>query len=234
MNNRHFPSGFIILILLLAINPLQAKSKKDKATGNLLTSQWGIGLNASTFGVGGEIIKGLGPKFDVRAGYSTMNLKVNYNLDLQGTALQVTGHINPGGPHLLVNYNPSPGFHLTLGAALNQTVVLVSAQSLSNVPVEDVFVIPGDFGFIEMLLFPRVKVSPYAGIGFGRTLSRDKRLGFSFDLGAYYQASPSASLMGSGMLSPSVNEHNVYVLNSLLQPYRWWPLLSLQLSYRIL
>ncbi len=234
MNNRLSRLGVILLIVCLIINPLQAKSKKDKSSGNLLTSQWGIGLNASTFGLGGEIIKGLGPKFDLRAGYSTMNLKVKYNLDLQGTAVQVAGNINPGGPHLLLNFNPSPGFHLTLGAALNQTVVLVSAQSLSNVPVEDVMVLPGDFGFIEVMLFPRVKVSPYAGIGFGRTLSRDKRLGFSFDLGTYYQASPSASLLGAGMLSPSVSDQNVYVLNSLLKPYRWWPVLSLQLSYRIL
>lgn len=234
MNNRLSRLALIMLTGCLLINPLQAKSKKDKSSGNLLTSQWGIGLNASTFGFGGEIIKGLGPKFDIRAGYSTMNLNLKYNLDLQGAAVLVSGNINPGGPHLLFNFNPAPAFHLTLGAALNQTIVLVSAESLSNVPVEDIMVLPADFGFIEMILLPRIKVSPYVGIGFGRTLNRDKRLSFSFDLGTYYQASPSASLLAAGMLSPTAGEHNVYVINSLIKPYRWWPVLSAQLSYRIL
>lgn len=234
MKHLFLRSGVVLIFFCLLVLPSEARSKKDKSTGNLLTTQWGIGLDASTFGLGGEIIKGLGPKFDIRAGYSTMNLNLKYNLDLEGTAVQLFGNINPGGPHLLFNFNLSPGFHLTLGAALNQTVVLVSAQSLSNVPVEDIFVLPGDFGFIEMILLPRIKVSPYAGIGFGRTLSREKRFSFSFDLGTYYQSSPSASLLGAGMLSPTVSDHNVFVLNSLIKPYRWWPVLSAQLSYRIL
>lgn len=227
-------SGVMLLLAMFLIVPVSAQSDVTRSSGKFLTSQWGIGLNASTFGLGGEVIKGLGPKFDLRIGYSTMNLKIQRDIEIQGYGVGLTGYLKTGGPHLLFNFNPLPWLHLTLGGALNQTAVLVSAGATQSLAVEDLMVLPGDVGFIDLFVAPVNKVSPYLGIGFGQTLHREKRLSFSVDLGAYYHSAPSAFIMGSGMLSPSVSEQNLYVINSLIRPYRWWPVLNAQLSYRIL
>ncbi len=226
--------GVASLVLSLLACPTQARPGNDNSADSLLTSQWGIGLNASTFGFGGEIIKGLGPKFDLRAGYSYMHFKIHTELDIQGTDVGLNSYLTAGGPHLLANYNLKKWFHLTLGAAVNQTSVLLSASASSNVPMEDVEILPGDFGLIELMIKPVIKVAPYAGIGFGRTLNPDKRFSFSVDIGTYFHAAPAAYMLGTGMLSPSASEHNSYVINSLIKPFRWWPALNFQLSYRIL
>ena len=87
----------MLLFHWLTVFPGQAQTEKVPSKSNLFSSQWGIGLNVSTFGIGGEVIKGLGPKFDVRAGYSIMDLNVNRNMDIQGSSLALKGRLHPGG-----------------------------------------------------------------------------------------------------------------------------------------
>ncbi len=227
-------SAALLLFICLVAIPGQAKSKTTPSENKLLSSQWGIGLQVSTFGIGGEVIKGLGPKFDVRAGYSAMNLKVNQNMDVQGSSLALKGFLYTGGAHLKFNYNLAEWFHLTLGAATNGTMLSLAAGANGALPYEDLQVKPEDVGSMEILLYPSWTVSPYAGIGFGRTLNRSKRLGFSVDLGTFYHAAPQAILIGNGMLTPTASEKNMMIIGKIIAPYTWWPMLNIELSYRIL
>ena len=224
----------MLLVLVFFTTQVQAQNGQVPAKKNLLTSQWGVGLNASTFGLGGEIIKGLGPKIDVRAGYSTMNLKVNQNIDVQGNSIALYGRLYTGGAHLMINYNLAKWFHLTLGAATNSTMLSVSAGANGALPYEDLQVKPEDVGSLQILLYPSWDISPYAGIGFGQSLNRLKRLGFSVELGTFYHATPQAILVGNGMLSPTASEKNMMVIGKIIAPYTWWPMLNIELSYRIL
>ncbi len=224
----------ILLALGLFTSSGQAQSSQDPAKKNLLTSQWGVGLQLSTFGIGGEVIKGLGPKFDVRAGYSIMDLNVNRNMDIQGSSLALKGRLHTGGGQVKVNYNLSDGFHLTLGAATDRTSLLIAAGANGSLPFEDLQVKPEDVGHLEILLYPSWSVSPYAGIGFGHTLNRSKKLGLSVELGAFYHSTPQAILMGNGMLTPTASEKNIMVISKIIAPYTWWPMLNIELSYRIL
>ena len=224
----------MLLFHWLTVFPGQAQTEKVPSKSNLFSSQWGIGLNVSTFGIGGEVIKGLGPKFDVRAGYSIMDLNVNRNMDIQGSSLALKGRLHTGGGQVKVNYNLSDGFHLTLGAATDRTSLLIAAGANGSLPFEDLQVKPEDVGHLEILLYPSWSVSPYAGIGFGHTLNRSKKLGLSVELGAFYHSTPQAILMGNGMLTPTASEKNIMVISKIIAPYTWWPMLNIELSYRIL
>ncbi|MFA6129259.1 MAG: hypothetical protein WC699_18310 [Bacteroidales bacterium] len=224
----------VLLLICLASFSGQAQSKKNPSENTLFASQWGIGLNVSTFGIGGEVIKGFGPKIDVRAGYSTLNLKVNQNMDIQGSSLALKGRLYTGGAHVKFNYNLADWFHLTLGAATNRTSLSIAAGANGALPYEDVQVKPEDVGNLEILLYPSWNISPYAGIGFGHTLSRSKKLGFSVELGTFYHATPRAILIGNGMLTPTASEKNIMVIGKMIAPYTWWPVLNIELSYRIL
>lgn len=227
---------YATLLLFICLAPIsgQAKSKKSQSEKSLLASQWGIGLKASTFGIGGEVIKGFGPKFDVRAGYTTMNVKVSQNMDVQGSSIALNGRLSSGGAHLLANYNLAKWFHLTLGAATNSTMLSLSAGANGTLPFEDLQVKPEDVGFLQILLYPSWSISPYAGIGFGQTLNRAKRFGFSVELGTFYHSTPQAILIGNGMLNPTASEKNMMVIGKIIAPYTWYPMLNIQLSYRIL
>jgi len=224
-----------LMLLLISLAPLPgvAKSKKSDSEKSAWTSQWGIGLNAGTFGVGGEVIKGFGQKIDLRAGYSALNLKIDQNMDIQGSSVALIGRLHTGGAHLKANYNLTNWFHLTLGAATTRTSVSIAAGANGTLPYEDLQVNPEDVGNLEILLYPSWTVSPYAGIGFGRTLNRSKRLGFSVDLGAFYHSTPQAILYGNGMLTPTASEKNIMVIGNIIAPYAWWPMLNFELTYRI-
>lgn len=224
----------VLLFLGLATFQGQAKSEKTRSEKALFSSQWGIGLQVSTFGIGGELIKGFGPKIDVRAGYGALNLRVNQNVDIQGNSMAIKGRLYTGGAHLKVNYNIAEWFHLTLGAATNGTSLWLAAGANGALPYEDLQVKPEDVGNLEIILYPSWKVSPYAGIGFGRTLNRSKKLGFSVELGTFYHATPRAILIGNGMLTPTASEKNIMVIGKIIAPYTWWPMLNFELSYRIL
>jgi hypothetical protein len=224
----------LLLFVCLASFPGQAKSKKSTSESSPFSSQWGIGINVSTFGIGGEVIKGFGSKIDVRAGYSIMDLNVNRNLDVQGSSLALKGRLHTGGAHVKVNYNLANWFHLTLGAATNRTSLSVAAGANGTLPYEDLQVKQEDVGNLEILLYPSWTVSPYAGIGFGHTLNRSKKLGFSVELGTFYHATPRAILYGNGMLTPTASEKNILVIGNMIAPYAWWPMLNIELSYRIL
>lgn len=224
----------MLLLLCLASLPGSAQSNKTPAEKSPFSSEWGIGLNASTYGLGGELIKGIGPRIDIRAGYSTLNLKIDRNLDIQGSSVALKGRLFTGGAHLKANYNLTDWFHLTLGVASNRTSVSIKAGANGTLPYEDLQITPEDVGNLEILLYPSWSVSPYAGIGFGRTLNRSKKIGFSVDLGAFYHSTPQAILLGNGMLTPTSSDRNIMIISKIIAPYTWWPMLNFELSYRIL
>ncbi len=82
-------------------------------------------------------------------------------------------------------------------------------------------------------------LKPYAGLGFGRPVREDKRVTFSFDLGAIYQGEPSCwarsvktdgsiayvDLSGNSDISEVIDEYGQYV--------HFWPVINFHLYVRL-
>ena len=77
-------------------------------------------------------------------------------------------------------------------------------------------------------------VCPYLALGFGNTLSREKRVSFNFEFGAFRHGAPDFYMDGEGLVAPAANETNENVFNTAFGPYPWIPVVNMQLSFRIL
>jgi hypothetical protein len=88
---------------------------------------------------------------------------------------------------------------------------------------------------------PGFAVLPYAGIGFGRPVREDKRVTFSFDLGAAYQGEPSMwarSVKSDGSRSfVDVSKNEEIDFREIVDEYgkymNFWPVINFHLYVRL-
>ncbi len=73
---------------------------------------------------------------------------------------------------------------------------------------------------------------PYAGIGLGDPVHSDRPLTFTLELGALYTDSPQITMHGEGMISPTADQAQDF--EEGVSDLRFYPVLNLGLSYRIL
>jgi len=231
-----------LLIFLVAITSTPVFSQngayhKDPANKIRIQSDslWGVGLKAGVSGLGIEVIKGLSDKINVRLGYSRLMIPYTTRQQLEGYNLQVDAEVTLGGASLLTDYYLLKNIlHFTGGLILNQTLVGIKIQSLSNLQYGDVSIPAEEVGTISGKLGPGHLVSPYLAIGVGNTLPRNHRFSFNFELGMFYQGPPEIELSGEGVIGPMASENNSHVINQAIAQYSWFPLLNFQLTYRIL
>jgi uncharacterized protein (DUF2062 family) len=74
------------------------------------------------------------------------------------------------------------------------------------------------------------KVAPYIGIGFDNPLAGAPGLGFTFDLGTFFQGGPKASMTATKLLTPSASQSGI--LEDDLKALKFYPVLSFGLYYK--
>lgn len=228
---------------------------------NHLSIGAGTGLDGTSF----EVASNLGNHVQLRVGYGTA-FGAGYTLkNSNGIELPVHPGTDDGewvnvplklsfarnDARILFNIYPGKraGFHFTFGAYLgsgsffrgklmdlpadyesagldmgNQTVQVVNRSVRADLRA---------FGIGS----PTFAVRPYAGIGFGRPVREDKRVTFSFDLGAAYQGAPSlwARSVKGGYVDVSNNKYAD--ITSLVKDYgeylNFWPTINFHLYVRL-
>ncbi|NDV70108.1 hypothetical protein [Dysgonomonas sp. 25] len=75
-------------------------------------------------------------------------------------------------------------------------------------------------------------VKPYAGIGLGRSITKN-RVGFKFELGVIYQGDYSIKQNGRKVDTTNLKTENFEDADQYTKWLRWWPMLNFQLTYRI-
>ncbi len=214
--------------------PTSEEEIPEKADWSLL-SQWGVGVKAGLGGVGFEVVKGFGDRLNLRFGYTTLTVPYSLEQSFEGFDLLAEAEVKLGGASVLIDFYPvKNAIHLTAGLMQNATLISVGVSPKSGFPYGDLTIPPEDVGRIDAELSLGMPYSPYVGLGFGNTLSRDHRVSFNFELGALYHGAPQLNLSGEGIIGPMANEHNQTVLADAIAQYAWFPSLSLQLTFRIL
>lgn len=200
-----------------------------------LGTQWGLGLKLGIHGIGVEVVKGFGDRINARLGYSYMSFPLNVEQSVEGYTIGAEAKLKLGGASFLIDYYPVKNYvHLTAGIFQNITAAEVSIIPLSGYPFGDLTIPSELLGTISASLSTEMPVYPYIAIGFGNTLSRLHRVSFNFEIGGLYQGAPIIDLEGSGMLTELASDHNAEVLSAAFEPYKWLPLISLQLTFKIL
>ena len=204
-----------VLCLLTIGAHLHAQEKQDRKLGYF--KSFAIGVNIGTTGWGVDIATPIGQYLALRAGVTIMpnisysddvDVSIDYNSSYYPdgnipSSIEVEGGIGRTAGEILLNLYPfkRSSFFLTGGAVFGgDKLIKVKGHSdeLANLQSQ-----AGNFGIeIGDYTIPvdkngnvsgGIKVSsfrPYLGLGFGRIVPKNKRIGFLFELGVQIHGTP--------------------------------------------
>jgi len=214
---------------------------------------YGFGVAAGSLGAGVQGAVSVTKHSNVRGGFNIFSFSDNFNKDgisygatLKLRSAQVT--YDQYVPHL-------GGFHISPGALIYDGN---SGSASANVPSGSTFTL-GSTTYYSGAASPVTgsgeisfqKAAPMMLFGFGNLLPRShRRLGFSLEAGVVFQGSPNAKLNlgGTSCLTsatagclnaatdPTVQanmQSEQSKLNNDLKPFKYYPVISFGLSYKI-
>ncbi len=197
----------------------------------------GAYTSAGTTGLGGGIAATFGAYFGARIGYTSYEYTVD---DLEESDLTFDGKAEIGGIHALLDWHPFGGnFRLSAGAIENASLSARVQPMAGTYTLNGTSYSADDIGDATGAA-EYESISPYAGLGFGRALSRDGRFAFSADLGVVFTGSPEVELNVSCRIQNAMRcaqiQEDAAAEEAQLQDeadqLEYWPVLSLGLSYK--
>lgn len=233
----------------------------EKAYSDGFLSHWGVAAKIGTYGPGVDIHTSLHPQIKARVGFNYLAgtykdelsfTADGFTIDSHGMVISapLSGYVKDPKlrfpeANILVDFYPikSGIFSITAGVYMGKNKVTAKGlvTEVAGMPYDgqafefdDVIIRPNPDGSFDVGLRMGNPVKPYLGIGLGRTIPQS-RLGFRFDMGVIYQGNyvVESGNIDSGTMD-QINEQaadfDLPFSKSLL---KWWPMLSLSLSYRI-
>jgi hypothetical protein len=228
---KNFYSTILLFLVLSLTIPahLSAQNKKDIKE---FTPGWAVGVRLSTFGPGIEFIKSFNPYINVRLGGSYFKLKTEFSIDNNISTINKS-YTTLGAINLLADINFLRFMHFTGGLMYNLTKEEMEARPNEDYYIGEVELTSETVGSVYYRLTPN-KICPYAGLGFGSSISGSQRVSFAVDLGVVYHGTPKVELDANGMVSPTASEEQQQILQDNVNGYRFYPMLNFQLSFRFL
>ncbi|TSA31564.1 MAG: hypothetical protein D4R64_17850 [Porphyromonadaceae bacterium] len=195
----------------------------------------GLALIASTNGLGGDAVYNFHKRMSIRLGFETLGAKKDFIFKENAVTYAANVSFKTGSISLLFDYYLANHIFLSAGAGYNLFHVEFDGQADSYLQFGDIQIPKEKIGTFNFLVDPSLKISPYLGIGFGRTLGLKKKVGFAFELGGFYQGSPDITIVSSGLLSPTSNpdQQQAEKLEGQINQYSIYPVVKLSLSYKI-
>lgn len=237
LTNQQIMKKLIILIISNTLTSfavfgqqLSTQPAEDKPQANT-SFGLSLGAKASTMGFGGELGFALTRGVHLRLGGSYFR----YEIDLETFQSEVKGssYLQTGSVSLLANLHPARYFYLSAGVLYNLFEAGIYAIPANPIELGIATATPEEIGYLEVTLKPGKNINPYAGIGFGRAVSKNRVVSFNIDLGAAFMDSPKAKLVSSGMLTPTASEDQNRQLNENIAWAQFYPMINFQLNFRL-
>jgi hypothetical protein len=212
------------------------------STGPVEAADVAIGAKAGTLGLGAELTVGLGRQWSSRFGVNGFN----YSERREASDIEYDAEARLRTADALLDFHPGGrGFRLTAGAVWNGTKVegssLPPASGFYNiggvlVPVALLGTLDAEADFDPF--------APYVGIGWGNALGANKKVGFSFDIGAIFQGQANVELTpviapGSPLNTPIAREalqilieREEREMEDDVADYEVYPVVSIGVTYR--
>ena len=199
-----------------------------------------LGVSASTNGLGINVNTALTKYLAFRLGYESINATFNnaYTGKIANQSFIITPTWQSGGISAIVDFYLLKGLYLSGGVVYSNMNISVTVNSGSAVKIGDIPFLPDEVGQLKLTITPLNRLAPYGALGFGRNISRDKRLAFSFELGTYYMRSYVIGLSVTNLLAANgpANQESLDKLNATLKTISWsgfYPVIKLGISYKI-
>lgn len=212
----------VILVVLTMCGPAQAAFDK-----------WAIAAKAGSLGFGGDLTTNLVPQVNLRAGAQWFGFDlsadiadIDYDLDVELL-----------NPLVLVDWYPFKGsFRVSGGALFNQSSVDLRARSHASIAIGDTEYTAAQLGELRGNVDFK-SVAPYVGIGWGNSLTRDKRWGFIMDMGVAFIGSPDITLSATGPISTDPTfianlAEEERQINDDAKDFKFYPVFSTSLYFR--
>lgn len=221
---KHMILPILVAILLVTIPQSLAGSSRVAVTAK-----------ASTLGLGADVAFKVAPKVNLRLTGQTFDYDrtdtiddVRYDIDL---SLQSFAG--------LVDLHPFGGsFHVSGGLFANGNEI----DTVANLEPTELYEI-GDDVFTGAELGDLTgaadfdSTAPYLGVGWGNPFTRERRLGFAFDLGVIYQGVPDVTLSAANPFGdPTLDQeliNEAQAVEDEFESFDYFPVVSIGLSIRI-
>lgn len=206
-------------------------------------SGYAVTGRVSTLGFGIEGTGAISPNFNGRLGLNYFE----FGIDTEQSDIEYDADVQLLSVSALVDWFPSERseFRVTAGLAYNNNKVDAIARPATNLEIGGIDFPTELIGQLEgELTFPNT-ISPYIGIGYGNPVNRDRRFGFSVDLGVLFTGSPNVdlnatgpvagALIGAPVVGPLLNQaiqEEEDDLEDDLSGLSVYPVLSVGLSYQ--
>jgi hypothetical protein len=207
-----------------------------------------IGLNIGLpNGIGVDVAyrfsKHLAVKMAVNyADYAQKDIRYSYTTTVNGIPTQqvISMDASVNLSNAALNFEYSPGrlgrFRLIGGLAyFPKNTLIAGGQTLSNIKFNDVILNSDDIGSGTIQIGFSQPISPFIGMGLGRTFPR-KRLNIGLDLGTQYKGDYTVKInVKQGLLTKQNEENAVKLARNFNEKWygHFFPVVNLRLAYRI-
>ena len=210
-------------LVTLALLPAVSHAENMAVTGKL-----------GTLGAGAELNMGFSDSLTGRVGFNTYthnynanSNQVNYDFKLQ---LQTVTALADWYPF-------SGGFRASGGLFYNNNKISLGANPSGSLTINGFTYAPGEVGSLQGTVAFN-KVAPYLGIGWGNPVAKGKGWGMTSDIGVLFQGSPKTTLTATcgtvpdcAALQTRTAAENTKLQNDL-SSFKFWPVISLGISYQ--
>ena len=212
-------------------------------TGPAEAQNIGFAVRAGTTGIGGEVGVGLTRKLNVRGHFSTFTYGYTDTTTGEDPNLSLEADAGIGAMSAFLDLHPfGNSFRLTAGAGKNNFDVSATGRALDPVCFGDETqnggcdgkeFSPDKLGALDGNVSYPSSIHPYMGIGFGSLGNGESLVTFLFDLGVFYTGAPEIDLENNGLFRPTTEPENLQVLNDGFESFKWYPVLSIGIGFRI-
>lgn len=224
-----------------------ASAQEDKIFNHVA-----IGAEVGTTGWGFEAAAPLTHYVTFRTGFTTLprfNINTDINYTTHGTEknVDVRGRVHMTDYKLLADIYPfkHSSFHVTGGfyAGLPNLGTVYNTGQLEveegeGLEIGGIFVRPDENNMVNLRLQTK-SFKPYVGLGFGRPISKNHRLGTAFDLGVMFWGKPSVKVYSPDeeewvrVNREDVDDEDFHDFMDKLEKFRVYPVLNFRIYYKL-
>lgn len=230
-----------LFVLLLLVTTNAYAQNKVKPFEHLSVS-----ANVGTLGWGVQVASPMNNYLSLRAGLMMFTYTHDYNykgvIHYEGYTdelpIPMEAKANMINGLLLADIFPfrNKVFHVTAGFYMGTSDIVKASADVAGRPIEigDIIIEPGVNGHAAAKLETNA-FKPYIGIGFGNSVTKHKRVGFKFELGAMFHGSPTFVVTEgkdiTGMKELEISD-KLSDFNKFLKNFNVYPVLNFQLNFR--
>ncbi len=184
--------------------PPTSETETNNSNSSGQKTGWAIVPEISTLGFGGDIVKKITPALNARVGVNAFGVGINLN----ESQFDYEGDLNLFNVSSIIDVYPfkSSGFRISAGLIFGNNNIQGTADvsekvadELGQVEVNGQTVNIGDLNINELATLDadvdiNNSVSPYLGIGGGNPVGEGKSLGFWWNAGVVFGASPDVTV----------------------------------------